>query len=239
MNITYKIASLLIEHAEKRNKVASGPFKGAKLIPSALEHDWNKLMGVYEFSLHDAIEDAIASRPPLVIDVGAAEGYYTLGLTHRLPESHHIAYELLDIHRTTLRDSLSDLDLCVEIKGECTPENLLNDLRESEQGLLIMDCEGAEQDLLNNEVLRALQKWHILLEVHDHQLKACAGDAIQEAFAESHLIAVSWSRDLTSSELKLISPWPLNILCRSALCSMLKEDRGCSMRFFYMTPKMI
>jgi tRNA G46 methylase TrmB len=64
-------------------------------------------LGAYEFYLHDAVEDAIQRRPPLCIDVGAAEGYYTLGLAHRLPGSRHIAYEMVDEFRAILSQSIA------------------------------------------------------------------------------------------------------------------------------------
>lgn len=83
-------------------------------------------MGVYEFYLHSVLETAIASRPPVCIDVGAAEGYYTLGLAHRLPSALHIACEMLDEQRHILENSLGGLGASVELKAECTHASLVD-----------------------------------------------------------------------------------------------------------------
>jgi hypothetical protein len=236
MNLTYRIASSLIQRAKQRHQVASGPFKGAKLIPSALEHDWNKLMGVYEFYLHEPLEVAIASLPPLCIDVGAHEGYYTLGLAHRRPESRHIAYEMVDETRTKLVSSSEMLQASIQAKGKCTLEELTADVLSSERGFLLMDCEGYEEQLLTASIREPLARWHILLEVHDFQAPG-AGDRILGRYSATHDIEIIHSRQPDRNTLAAIAPWPLNALCLDAFQDMFDEGRGCSMRFFFFTPK--
>ena len=69
-------------------RVQSGPFKGIMIIPQYMWGDGDtaaKLLGVYEDELHDFIESAIAQKPDIVINVGCAEGYYSIGLASRLP----------------------------------------------------------------------------------------------------------------------------------------------------------
>ncbi len=236
MNLTYQIASSLVERAKHRNQVAAGPFKGAKLILSALEHDWNKLMGLYEFYLHGALESVIASRPPLCIDVGAAEGYYILGLAHCLPESRHIAYEMIDETRGRLCRASASLKPSIEVKGMCTPEELRADVLSCEHGFLLMDCEGYEEHLLNASLRDPLAGWHILLEVHDFQAPG-SGDRILDLFSATHDVAIINSRQPDRSTLSAIAPWPLNALCLDAFRVMFEEGRGGIMRFFYFTPK--
>jgi hypothetical protein len=236
MNLTYRIASSLIQRAKQRHQVASGPFKGAKLIPSALEHDWNKLMGVYEFYLHGPLEAAIASLPPLCIDVGASEGYYTLGLAHRLPKSRHIAYEMIDETRSKLVRASEMLQASIQVKGKCTLEELTADVLSSERGLLLMDCEGNEEQLLTASIREPLARWHILLEVHDFQAPG-AGERILELYSVTHDVAIINSSQPDRSTLAAIAPWPLNALCLDAFQDMFEEGRGGSMRFFFFTPK--
>jgi hypothetical protein len=236
MNLTYWLASFLIERAKEQRQVAAGPFKGAQLIPSALEHDWNKLMGIYEFYLHGAIESAIASRPPLCIDVGAAEGYYTLGLAHRLPKSRHIAFEMIDETRSKLVRAARSLQASIQAKGKCTPEELTADVRSSERGFLLMDCEGYEEHLLAPSTRDPLAGWLILLELSYFQA-AGTGFTIPELFAVTHDVAITNAGQSHRSTLSALALWPLNALCLHAFRAMFEEERGCTMRFFHFTPK--
>ena len=43
------------------------------------------LAGCYEAEIQPAVESLIDSRPDRVVDIGAAEGYYTVGLALRIP----------------------------------------------------------------------------------------------------------------------------------------------------------
>jgi hypothetical protein len=54
-------------------KVQTGPFQGTTLIPRYMWGDGDtaaKLMGVYEDELHGFVEQAIAHKPDVVINVG-------------------------------------------------------------------------------------------------------------------------------------------------------------------------
>src|SRR3954454_22153756 len=73
--------------------VSGGPF--ARLVypdraPISLVP---KLLGIYERELHGAIEAAIRAQPDVIVNVGAADGYYAVGLARRLPAATVIAYE--------------------------------------------------------------------------------------------------------------------------------------------------
>ena len=53
-----------------------------------------KLLGVYERELNPYIEQACALNFPLIVDVGAAEGYYAVGMALRNPSARVIAFEM-------------------------------------------------------------------------------------------------------------------------------------------------
>src|SRR5271170_2035809 len=63
--------------------VAAGLFQGLRLLPDV---SWGvgdnaaKLVGLYEAELHPALHDLALTPPPVVINVGCAEGYYAVGL---------------------------------------------------------------------------------------------------------------------------------------------------------------
>ncbi len=69
-------------------EVAGGPFASMQYVPDAFSVAITaRLVGCYEAELHNTIEEVIARRPPLVVNVGCAEGYYAVGLARRLPAS--------------------------------------------------------------------------------------------------------------------------------------------------------
>src|SRR5947209_18921475 len=57
--------------------VLAGPFRGARVQMNP-RHSLRKMLGVYEHELNDWIAAALP-RVSTVLDVGAAEGYFSLG----------------------------------------------------------------------------------------------------------------------------------------------------------------
>ena len=73
--------------------VSGGPFAGLtypdrepiSLVP--------KLLGIYERELHGAVEAAVLGQPEVIVNVGAADGYYAVGLARRCPSATVHAFE--------------------------------------------------------------------------------------------------------------------------------------------------
>lgn len=169
------------------NEVQAGPFKGLRF------HDWAitgvnmyapKLIGSYEQELHPALELAIASRPPVVVNVGAGEGYFSVGLARRLPRSHVVAFEVNEVRALHAREiaALNEVDVDVR-QGECTHADLAELL--SSGGLVVCDCDGCEDVLLDPERVPALRGSAVIVECHD-LWRAGITDRLMEAFAPSH-----------------------------------------------------
>src|SRR5690349_10924853 len=81
----------LTEHAFRmagidESKVLHGPFKGMRIDYSALPvHTAPKYIGTYEKEIVAFVEDAICDEPERILNVGASDGYYAVGLALRLP----------------------------------------------------------------------------------------------------------------------------------------------------------
>src|ERR671916_736294 len=61
------------------DSVVAGPFAGPAYPDWGIAHVdlfAPKLLGCYELELHEALKDAIAAAPDLVVNIGAADGYY-------------------------------------------------------------------------------------------------------------------------------------------------------------------
>src|SRR6185437_13753235 len=76
-------------YGEKSIEVLNGPFKGLKFVgQSNIGVIIPKWVGSYESQLHPIIESVVSAGDyQTIIDVGAAEGYYSVGLAWRLPEA--------------------------------------------------------------------------------------------------------------------------------------------------------
>ena len=158
-----------LQEALMTRTVIAGPFQGMrygnlKAHCSALHP---KLLGVYELELTDYFQDAIALGYPSVVDVGAAEGYYAIGLALKLPGAQVIAFEQEGDARRELA-SLAELNGVadrISLRERCEPAHLTT--LDPHGGLLIMDCEGYEETLLSDEVISKLQNWDFIIETHD------------------------------------------------------------------------
>src|SRR5437016_6027102 len=74
--------------------VIAGPFAGMKYIGSSVASAHiPKLLGTYEREIAGIVEEICWRKPAVLIDVGAAEGYYAVGFAMRLPDSRIIAFE--------------------------------------------------------------------------------------------------------------------------------------------------
>src|SRR6266536_4427969 len=103
-------------HTRNGGKILHGPFAGMRYITDSVGSALvPKLLGIYERELNGCIERACARQLPLIVDVGAAEGYYAIGLTRRNPNARVIAFEMEEKGRAALR-RMADLNgiECVE-----------------------------------------------------------------------------------------------------------------------------
>ncbi len=86
------LTSLTRERTQCR--VYSGPFTGMRYGPTAVGSAYiPKLLGTYERELAPLIEQACSQSPRWIVDIGAAEGYYAVGLAMRNKSAQVIAFE--------------------------------------------------------------------------------------------------------------------------------------------------
>lgn len=80
---------------EKTNdRVFWGPFTGMIYVGSSVGSEYcPKLLGTYESELHLIIEELCQKLFNTIINVGAAEGYYAIGMAICNPQSRVIAFE--------------------------------------------------------------------------------------------------------------------------------------------------
>jgi hypothetical protein len=219
-------------------RVRSGPFRGMHYVHESIcSTIAPKVLGTYEIELRDWVEKLIAHPPSTLINIGAAEGYYAVGLAMRCPGLRVIAFETNArgcelIAELAERNGVADR---VQIEATCTVETLGPHLTGESSPFLMVDIEGGEIDLLDPALLPALRHCPMLIELHED--KEPAADILRARFAGSHTIEEHWTRPRTFQDL----PMPLRLLGQLTksprFLDALSENRPGPMRWFLCQPR--
>lgn len=207
-----------------KNTVAYGPFKGLRFIEDA---HWGHsdrgtmILGLYEQEMLRELT-SLSRDYRVFIDLGAADGYYGIGVLVNQLFDKSYCFEISEkgrevIQRNAALNGVSDR---VVIKGEAT-RHFADEIPDNElgQAVLFVDIEGAEFDLLDRGVFNSFRDSVIFVELHDWFYGD--GDTrlkrLVEASADSHTVRYfkTGSRDL--SGYPELQRW--NDLDRWLLCS--------------------
>lgn len=171
----YKVDENAIGNITKAMVVLHGPFKGLK-YPALQSLDGvyirgpilSKMLGCYEREIHNVIEYACSKNYSEVLNIGSAEGYYTIGFALRLPNSRNFAFDVdLKAKEVCLQIAkLNQVDHRVSFGSFCSSEILAN-FNFTGKGLILSDCEGYELELFSEDALRNIRGCDLLIELHD------------------------------------------------------------------------
>ena len=176
--------------------VVQGPFQGMRYFPRSCGSTiLPKLLGTYECEIAPAVEAIAASGCDRVVDVGAAEGYYAVGLALRIPGVPLIGFEMDASARYYLRRlvRLNGVEDRVEIRGECGLEELAESLEGAARPVVVCDCEGAEGVLLDPDRVPGLRRAWLLVETHDDIVPGVSA-RVKSRFAATHDVETVRSR---------------------------------------------
>jgi len=171
--------------------IQGGPFRGLRYVRrahcSALPP---KIAGTYEQELHAYLPRLFAHRPDVFVDVGAAEGYYAVGVAVAGWSDRVVAFEAEPEALAACRELMAanHVDSSrLDLRGLCTPEALQAVLAAAVRPALMMDVEGFESFLLDPLRVPDLARCPILLEYHDFVLPGLS-DEIRRRLAPTHAI---------------------------------------------------
>jgi hypothetical protein len=223
--------------------VVGGPFKGLTLGPESYYSPiYSKLLGVYEKEIHQFVEKAIALAPALIIDIGAAEGYYACGFSYRLGQTTKIVAYEGDVHyRYYLKQNLHRNNLLnhVAVRGFCQLGDLRRDLQTANgQVVVFCDAEGWEHELLDNEAIPELSKASILVELHEFYLRDIA-QLLQKRFSETHKIEKVSSVVRTRSDVNLQEKGVALTFFPETTVSHFFKERPFPQDWFWMEPTVV
>jgi Putative methyltransferase len=218
--------------------VARGPFAGMRYITSSVGSALiPKLLGIYERELNMCVEGACLLNFPLIVDIGAAEGYYAVGLARRNPNSRIVAFEMETKGRTALKEMVGRNSVAnrVEIRGKCEMEDLQATLANVDRALIVCDTEGYEEKLLDPQTVPVLCRAAILVELHDFIIPGIT-EELKRRFSATHRIEHIWQQPRSQADF----PWRTlgtMLLPKSYLDWAVSEWRPVRMAWLWMEPK--
>lgn len=169
------------------NTIMHGPFTGMKLLPKWSWGDGDhaaKLLGIYESELYDTAEKHFSSTVDIVVNIGCAEGFWGIGAAMRT--SAPLILVDIDENALSIAQENSNLNGIESTAFSFFDTDILQaGLVESSNPLLIMDCEGAEEEYLDLDKVPALAHTRIIVETHDCN-KAGLSDLIADRFKDTH-----------------------------------------------------
>lgn len=163
-NYIYKKFNGIVQH---------GPLKGFRINE---EKNWGidhvaKILGFYEAEI---LVDLIrVLKDKHFVDIGAADGYYAVGMVYAGIAKTALAFEMSDKGRSAIANAAAAHGLTdkVSILGEADGDFLKHVKTQLDQTVFLMDIEGFEYTLLDEENLRKLSKSVVFVELHENDPK--------------------------------------------------------------------
>lgn len=153
--------------------VGYGPLKGLKLADDAWWGAPDKasmLLGLYEQELLETLCSKPLTDRSYFIDIGAADGYYGIGLVMAEFFKKSFCFEISEKGRQTIKENakVNGVSERVEVFG-AADHTLAQQLPQGciDDAVVLVDIEGGEFDVLNEEFLKRFQNAYILIEIHN------------------------------------------------------------------------
>ena len=225
------LTKLIFEQTQGR--ILGGPFRDMRFIPTNILGSYMscKLLGTYERELNPIVEKMIAKGYRTIVNIGAGEGYYGVGLAKRVPGARVICYEIDQRNQEVIREhaELNGVGERVEVHGRCEPAGLSERLSRAEEPIAVVcDVEGYEYDLLDPLSIPQLRNADVLVELHDMFRKGVS-KALKNRFAPTHAVTRLHSTRRTRADF----PSQVN-LDPGLQARALDEDRGGTMYWYWM-----
>jgi hypothetical protein len=168
-------------------KVMTGPFAGMTLAGWSTSSEYlPKIVGSYESQLHPYIHHFASSGYQRIINVGAGEGYYIVGLGKLLADADLFAFETDPMSRNLCLAAAkaNGCESRLTVLGEADLDSFRNVL--VPRSLIFMDCEGCEISLLDPNAAPLLNQSDVIVELHDF-LNPSISSTIRGRFQNTHL----------------------------------------------------
>ncbi len=175
----------------ERGEILSGPFKGMKYAEEAAVGSslWPKLLGTYESELQPFIAEITRADYQKIIDVGFAEGYYLVGFGRLFQQAELIGFDC-ESEAQRLCKANAEIngieDDRLKLFGAFDCEQFQQSLGD-EKTLVVVDCEGTENDVIDGLDREQLLAADWLIETHDHLVEGTT-KRLLKVFEETHVL---------------------------------------------------
>jgi hypothetical protein len=218
-----------------KKEVRQGPFKGMKYINASTGSViLPKIYGTYEKELNHLLNTENLKSYDIILDIGAAEGYYAVGLTRLIMSTKIIAFEATEKGRKMIQKlaSLNRVTDRIKMEGFCDEKLLNSYLDKYNRPFIIMDIEGGEISLLDPELVPQISKADILVEIHTF-LNKNIPVYIKERFKNSHHIQIINQEPRVENDIR----FPINYFIKKHKKVLMNEFRSSEICWFYLKRK--
>ena len=168
--------------------IPKGPFKGMHYIDEAYTSFLcPKITGTYEKEIQPVMELEKGISYDAFIDIGAAEGYYSVGMALFSESKSIISFEASE-YANKLQLELAKLNKVedkIVMLGFCESSDLTVQTEKYEKIFILCDVDGYELALLDNQATPRLNFATMLIECHNH----CYAEmeiSLKERFKDTH-----------------------------------------------------
>lgn len=157
--------------AKANGRIVSGPFRGMQYIDQAYcSSICPKLVGTYEMEIREVILQLLKEHFDAFIDIGSAEGYYTIGFAKYGNCKKVISFECSEEARQLQFElaKLNKVEKKIDLLGQCECEQLQSEINQNDKNLILCDIEGYEYALLDLEKIPELKNCTMVIECHNH-----------------------------------------------------------------------
>jgi hypothetical protein len=221
--------------AEGNFLVKSGPYKGLVIPDYEVWPDKNsiaKIFGIYESQVIEALI-SLPADITTIINIGAADGFHTIGLIRSGKFQRGICFELMSTARQMIRElsEINGVENQIEVYGRAGDDFLqMIEVSDISTCVVLIDIEGGEISLLSKENLEKLSDCFILIEVHEFVFGRLERESLLKAIKIHHSVKVLKSAT-APAYIDSISQLPENW---SHL--LISEGRPNSMEWWLCTP---
>lgn len=218
--------------------IAYGPLKGYKLSSDShwgVTDRGGMILGIYEKEvLHELLN--VPSNYTIFIDLGAADGYYAVGLVAANIYEKSYCYEMdVNGQKVILENAiLNDVSTKVVVKAEAT-KSFVYDIPkyELDKSTILVDIEGAEFGIFTSEIFHYLSNSIIIIEIHDFLVEegAIKFKKLIEDSTKTHRSKIITMSERDLSVYKELENW--NDIDRWLICS---EGRDKLMKWVRFDP---
>jgi hypothetical protein len=186
--------------------VRRGPFAGLTFPPKAVGASGflpAKLLGCYEAEVVETILSLDA--PDTFVDIGSGDGYYPVAIARLNPRAKVIGFET-DGRERRLAGELTSLNgVSVDLYATATASALNTQLPHDGGLLILCDIEGAEDQVLEPQVVPRLREASMIVELHPRVVPDIEAK-LRARFEATHKIRMVHEKD-RSIDLPELSGW--------------------------------